>query len=375
MLENSFQLFFLSALTALVTSSCGGDALSTPSSSLVPGAPGADPQQAKVDLGMRLMFDERLSRPRGIACGTCHDPLIGWGDGRPQGKGIQDHSLAGDTDGDGRPDHDSNLAVKGTFYKTILTGRNTPTVYNAHLFPNLFWDGRAGALGHQALFPVEGFNEMNSSWSQHVVPILEADSDYPAMFQAAYGSPQITSVLAADAIGVYEATISVFDTPYDKLLAGDMGALSPAAAAGLALFRGKAGCASCHSEPMLSNFGFANTGVPSAGVNALQGTLDFGFGKRTDLTQTPPVAHDDPADYMKFKVPQLRMVALTGPYMHNGAFDSLEEVIDFYDAGGGTDLSGTGTKDPALVPLGLTAQEKSDLATFLREGLTGNPID
>ncbi|MBC8451458.1 MAG: hypothetical protein H8D72_01985, partial [Planctomycetes bacterium] len=338
-------------------------------------APTADPQQAKVDLGRRLMFDERLSKPRGMACGTCHDPLIGWGDGRPQGKGIQDHTLSGDTDGDGRPDHDSNLAVAGNYYKTILTGRNTPTVYNSHVFPNLFWDGRAAGLGHQAIFPVEGFNEMNSSWKKHVVPLLEADAEYPGMFLAAYGSSQVTDVLAADAIGAYEATISVFDTPYDAYLGGDLTALSPAAEAGLMLFRGKAGCVTCHAEPMLSNFGFANLGVPSAGINALMGTLDFGFGKRLDLTQVPAVQHDDPADYMKFKVPQLRMVALTGPYMHNGAFDTLEEVVDFFDAGGGTDLSGTGTKDPAIVPLALTAQEKSDLVTFLREGLTGNPID
>lgn len=365
----------VAALSLLAVAGCGGSALSAPASAAAGKVPAADPQQAKIDLGMKLMFDERLSNPRGMACGTCHDPLIGWGDGRPQGKGIQDHTLAGDTDGDGRPDHDSHLAVKGNFYKTIPTGRNTPTVYNSHIFPNLFWDGRAAGLGHQALFPVEGFNEMNSSWQKHVLPLLKSDPEYVALFQAAYGSQPITNILAADAIGIYEATISVFDTPYDKYLAGDTSALSPAATAGLALFRGKAGCVTCHTEPMLSNMGFANIGVPNAGVMALEGTLDYGLGKRTDLTQNPPVVHDDPADYMKFKVPQLRMVSITGPYMHNGAFATLEEVVDFFDAGGGPDLSGTGTKDPAIVPLGLTAQEKSDLVTFLREGLTGNPID
>ena len=365
----------LATLGLLAIASCGGVAHTAAAASSGAKAPTADPQQAKVDLGRRLMFDQRLSNPRGVACGTCHDPMIGWGDGRPQGKGIQDHTLAGDTDGDGRPDHDSHLAVAGNRYKTVLTGRNTPTVYNAHVFPNLFWDGRAAGLGHQALFPVEGFNEMNSSWNDHVLPLIASDPEYPGMFLAAFGSTQATAVLAAQAIGAYEATISVFDTPYDAYLAGDLTALSPAALAGLNLFRGKAGCTGCHSEPMLTNFGFANLGVPEAGVNSLYGTHDFGLGKRTDLTQVPPVQHDDPTDYMKFKVPQLRMVALTGPYMHNGAVDTLEENVEFLDAGGGTDLSGTGTKDPAIVPLGLTSQEKSDLVAFLREGLTGNPID
>ena len=334
-----------------------------------------DAQQSKIDLGRALMFDEDLSRPQGVACGTCHDPLIGWGDGRPQGKGVQDHSLYGDTDGDGIDDHDTNLAVTGNRFKTILTGRNTPTIYNSHVFPNLFWDGRAGDLAHQAVFPVEGFNEMNSSWDDHVLPLLKADLVYKRRFKLAYGSATITAALAAEAIGAYEATISVFDTPYDEYIAGDLFAMSPEAVAGLDLFRGKAGCVTCHAEPMLSNFGFANIGVPSAGTFALTGTLDYGHGKRTDLTQTPTVDIDNPADYMKFKIPQLRMVDLTGPYMHNGALRTLEDVVDFFDQGGGPDLSGTGTKDPAIVPLGLTSQEKSDLVTFLREGLTGNPID
>jgi cytochrome c peroxidase len=374
MRKRPFDLFPLACIAMIYIASCGdqGHSVSTPTSQM---AVAADPQQSKIDLGRMLMFDERLSKPRGVSCGACHDPFIGWGDGRPQGKGIQDHSLAGDTDGDGIADHDSHLAVSGNKFKTILTGRNTPTVYNSHLFPNLFWDGRAGDLGHQAIFPVEGFNEMNSSWETHVIPLLQADPDYPALFLSAFGSTAITDVLAADAIGAYEATISVFDTPYDEYLAGDLTALSPEAISGLAVFRGNGACITCHSEPMLSNFGFANIGVPSAGINALEGTLDFGFGKRTDLTQVPPVTYDTPSDYMKFKVPQLRMVGLTGPYMHNGAIHTLEEVVEFMDQGGGPDLSGTGTKDPAIVPLGLTTQEKSDLVAFLREGLTGNPID
>jgi len=372
-MQNRLSKWFLAA-AVITTTSCGSQTGTNESGTLFAKA-APDPQQAKINLGRDLMFEAALSRPLGVSCGTCHDPLIGWGDGRPQGKGIQDHSLSGDTNGDGVSDHDSNLAVTGNRFKTILTGRNTPTIYNSHVFPNLFWDGRAGDLGHQAIFPVEGFNEMNSSWNDHVLPLLQADKVYKRKFKLAYGSSTITAALAAEAIGAYEATISVFDTPYDQYIAGDLTAMSTEAIAGLDLFRNKAGCVTCHAEPMLSNFGFANIGVPSAGTFALTGTLDFGHGRRTDLTQTPPVNIDIPADYMKFKVPQLRMVDLTGPYMHNGALQTLEDVVEFFDQGGGPDLSGRGTKDPAIVPLGLTSQEKADLVTFLREGLTGNPID
>ena len=140
------------------------------------------------------------------------------------------------------------------------------------------------------------------------------------------------------------------------------------------LFFGKAGCFNCHPTPMLTDFSQHNTGVPNAGQLALAGEIDFGFGKRTDLTQDPPVDHDDPQDYCKFKTPQLRMLAVTAPYMHNGAFDTLEQVVDFYDQGGGADLSGTSTKSGLLVPLNLTDTEKAQLVDFLRNGLMGTEI-
>jgi len=330
-------------------------------------APGPDPVQAEIDLGRKLMFEERLSKPRGMACATCHDPFNGWSDARPQGKGVQDHTL--DSAG-----HDTHLAVAGNRFKTILTGRNPPTVYNSHLFPNLFWDKRAGGLAHQANFPVGGFNEMNSSWDDHVLPFLQGDPTYTAMFAAAYGPSAITQANAVAAIGAYEATISVFDTPFDKFLAGNPTALTQQEVDGKNLFFGKAGCFNCHPTPFLTDFSEHNVGVPNAGTMLLVGEIDYGFGKRLDLTQDPPVQHDDPQDYCKFKTPQLRMVAVTGPYMHNGAFRTLEEVVDFYNDGGGADLCGASTKSGLIVPLGLTAAEKSALVAFLRNGLLGTEI-
>lgn len=334
----------------------------------------ADPQAAQIELGRKFFFDERTSVPQGVSCGMCHNPSKGWGDDRPQGKGVQDHTLAGDVDGDGVPDHEGTLAVAGNYFKTILTPRNTPTIYNSHVFPNLFWDGRAGDLVHQAQFPVEAPFEMNTSWSGHVLPMIQSDAEYAQLLTDAYGDPTPTVERLIDAIGAFEGTISVFDTPYDAFEAGQTQALTTQEKRGRQVFFGKAGCFQCHPAPALTNFEFINTGVPTAGQLALTGDVDFGRGKFTDLTQDPAVEVDNPADYAKFKVPHLRMVGVTGPYMHNGAFRTLEEVVDFYDQGGGPDLSGTGTKDPRIVPLGLSPGEKEALVAFLRSGLTGDEI-
>ena len=373
------SLFTGTALMAALgaTSGCDNGSSSDPAlltiSSTAKGT-ALDPLQAKIDLGRRLFFDGKISRPEGVSCGMCHNPSRGWGDGRPQGKGVQDHTLAGDFDGDGKDDHNSFQAIAGNRFKTVLTPRNTPTIYNANLYPNQFWDGRAGDLNHQAGFPVEADFEMNTRWDDLVLPYLNSDADYQALFLAAFGDPVATRERSGEAIGTYEATITVADTPYDAFLSGQLGAFPPPVKRGHDLFFGKAGCGECHPGPSLTDFDFHNTGVPTAGVFALQGELDFGFGKRTDLTQDPVVEIDDPADYMKFKTPQLRMVSVTGPYMHNGRFETLEQVVEFYDQGGGDDLSGSGTKDPRIVPLGLTDVEKTELLRFLREGLLGTEI-
>jgi len=362
-------LVLLVGVTAWTASCADGHASSSASGSSPgsPPAPAADATQATIDLGRLLFFEERLSVPRGMACATCHDPARGWSDDRPQGKGVQDHTL--DSAG-----HDDHLAVAGNRFKTILTDRNTPSIYNSFLFPNQFWDKRAGDLVHQANFPTEGFNEMNSSWEDHILPFLASDPGYVAAFEAAYGPGAITQANAVDAIGVYEATITAFDTPFDQYLAGDLTAMTQEQIDGKDLFFGKAGCFNCHPTPMLTDFSQHNTGVPNAGQLALAGEIDFGFGKRLDLTQDPPVQHDDKQDYAKFKTPQLRMLKVTGPYMHNGAIATLEDVVDFYDAGGGPDLSGEATKSGLLAPLNLTQSEKQALVAFLRDGLFGSEI-
>lgn len=338
--------------------------------SMIPG----DPLEAKIVLGQRIFFDEHLSRPQGVSCGMCHNPSLGWGDARPQGKGVQDHTLAGDVNGDGTIDHNTFLALEGVQFKTVLTPRNTPTIYNTHLFPNTFWDGRAGDLVHQARFPLEEGFEMNSSWADHALPLIEQNREMMALWVRAFGDTTVTVDRASEAMGVFEQSITAFDSPYDAYLAGDVNALSPQELAGHDLFFGKAGCAECHPAPLLTDFGFHNLGVPTAGELALTGDVDLGRGKFKDLTQDPPVVVDDPSMYATFRTPQLRMVGVTKPYMHNGALATLEDVVEFYDQGGGPDLSGQGNKDAAIVPLGLTESEKAALVAFLKSALTGTEI-
>lgn len=360
--------------TALLSAGLALSFLASCSSSSGTNTTAADQQQALVELGFKLMFDEDLSRPAGVSCGMCHDPQRGWGDDRPQGKGVQDHTIDTMT---GSIPHDGNLAVDGNRFKTILTGRNTPTVYNAHLFPSMFWDGRAGDLVHQANFPVGGFNEMNADWDTHVIPVLEADADYPAMFTAAFGDSAITQQRTVTAIGAYEETISVFDTPYDKYVAGDASAMTAGQIAGMDLFFGAAGCAECHPAPMLTDLSFHNLGVPEAGTFALNGDTDLGRGAGDDWTpqpSAPATSNPDPDQDYKFKTPQLRMVKVTGPYFHNGAFTDLREAIEFQVTGGGPDLSTNGTKAPEIVDLGLTPGQIDDLVDFVQNGLMGTEI-
>jgi cytochrome c peroxidase len=334
----------------------------------------ADQQQAMIHLGFRLMFDEEFSRPNGFSCGTCHDPQLGWGDHRPQGKGVQDHTLDTAT---GSIPHDGTLAVAGPRFKTILTGRNTPTIYNSHVFPNSFWDGRAGDLAHQANFPVGGFNEMNSDWSLDVIPIVEANTEYMELYLAAFNNSSVSQLNLVNSIGAYEETISVFDTPYDKYIAGDATAMTAAEIAGMDLFFGKAACSLCHTAPMLTDLGYHNIGVPDYGQIPLTGGTDLGRGAGDDWTAAPAGASTstpNPADDYKFKTPQLRMAKVTGPYFHNGFAATIEDAVEFMATGGGTDLSGSGTKAPEIVDRGLTLQELADLTTFVRDALMGTEI-
>jgi cytochrome c peroxidase len=273
------------------------------------------PTSAKVALGKRLFEDKRLSSTATVACATCHDPRLSFGDGETTGKGVTGKPLA----------------------------RHTPSLWNVAFSPLLFWDGRAPGLEAQVRFPVEHADEMGSSLGA-AAQSLAADASYVRAFAEAFPqSPEVSPGSIAKALAAYERTLISPPTRFDQWVAGNADALSPAEVRGLKLFAGKARCIACHVGFDLSDHNFYDIGLPDD---------DKGRGKEIGL----------PAADHAFKAPTLRELAWTAPYMHNGALATLEDVVRFYE-GGGVDRP-TRSKDlPA--PLMLTDEERADLLAFL----------
>jgi cytochrome c peroxidase len=280
--------------------------------------------EAKVELGRKLFFDARLSRDRVQSCASCHDPRKGFSDGRPRAVGFGGKELA----------------------------RRSPSILNAGYNIRQFWDGRASSLEQQAEGPILGAAEMNMS-ADLLGARLQAVPEYNRSFQAVFGG-RPTLKNAAKAIAAFERTLTTPHSPFDAYAHGDKGALSINEKRGLILFIGKAACVQCHNGPTLTDSRFHRLGVS----RMPPGPEDAGRFAVTGKDQ----------DRGAFKTPTLRNVSLRAPYMHDGAFRTLEEVVDFYDRGGDLDPH----QSPLIFELGLSKQEKSDLIAFLRS-LTGEP--
>jgi len=277
---------------------------------------------AKVELGKLLFFDTRLSKGNAISCAFCHNPGTGWADARQFSVGV----------GGGQG------------------GRQAPTVLNTGYQAVQFWDGRAGSLEEQALGPIQNPIEMAETLP-NVVKKLGAVPEYKARFKAVFGT-DVSAEGVARAIAAFERTVVSTNSAFDKHQAGDKAAMGEAAVRGLALFTGKARCALCHNGPNFTDNRFHNLGVPQAGP------------LKEDVGRYAVTRQDQ--DRGAFKTPTLRSVALTAPYMHDGVFKTLEEVIEFYNKGG----EAVPGKDVFMTPLNLSDQEKKDLVEFLK-ALTG----
>lgn len=267
-----------------------------------------------VALGRALFFDERLSRSGRMSCATCHRPELHFTDGRARAVGDD-----------------------GT-----IGARNTPSVLNRAFGRAQFWDGRAASLAEQALGPLLAPGEMGMT-RELFLERVTTDATLVRSFAEAFGA-EPTLELAARAIAAYEATLVSADSPFDRYeWSGDESALTPEARAGLRHFRGKAGCTLCHTGTNFSDEQLHDLGVGSPAT-------DDGGARR-------------------FKTPSLRNVAATAPYMHDGSLASLEEVVRFYEQGGG----GRPGPAPQLRPLRLTDEERRELVAFL-ESLTGSIV-
>ena len=274
-----------------------------------------------IALGRRLFFDPVLSRDSAIACVSCHQPERAFSDGRPLAHGV-----------DGR-----------------VGRRNTPTIVNRGYASAFSWDGRASRLESQALRAIQDSAEMDLALDSAVSRVARNRS-YADAFQALGRAPSADAVAAV--LAHYLRSIMSGDSPFDRFSAGDRGALTPIERRGLDLFQGRAGCDRCHSGSLLSDERFHNTGVAWRDERF----LDAG---RSDVT-------GHAGDRGAFKTPTLRQVAATAPYMHDGSFATLEQVVDFYDRGGNPNPN----LDHRLRPLRLTADDRAALVAFLR-ALTG----
>jgi cytochrome c peroxidase len=312
--------------------------------------PADNPQTAeKIELGRKLFFDRRLSGDGTMSCATCHIPDLAFTDGL-------DISLS---------------------YPTTKSWRNTPTLMNIGFATRLFHDGRSPSLEDQALFPVMSSFEMNQNLD-YLEEELREVPEYVDSFRQIFGG-HIDRQKMAMALAAFQRAFVSKNAPIDRYLAGDEKALSEEARKGFNIFTGKGGCTRCHHGPALSDFGFHTPNVPEnprlEKDPRIAITVRFvakvsGYEDYKNLHEDPGrfLVTKDKKDWKAFRTPTLREISKTGPYMHNGVFDTLEEVIDFYNGG-----AGPGNR-AGLQPLGLSAGEKQALKTFLMEALTGDDL-
>lgn len=290
----------------------------------------------KAELGRLLFFEPRLSQTGQMACASCHDPDLGWSDGRTTSFGLDRRPLA----------------------------RNAPTLLHAAFQERLFWDGRAGSLEEQARGVLLNPQEMGGEEGAIVAELSRLPA-YREAFTAAFGCDEISLDLVTQAIATFERTLVGGRSRFDAFLRGRPDSLDDAQVIGLHLFRTEARCMNCHHGPVFSDGKLHDLGLSYYGRKF----EDLGAFRVTG----------QPEDVGRFRTPSLRNVANTGPYMHNGLFE-LAGVVNMYNAGMPTlrrkehqaDDPLFPTKSPLLRPLGLSARDRQDLLAFL-EALSEPP--
>jgi len=301
----------------------------------------------KAALGKRLFFDPRLSGDAAISCSTCHIPAKGFSDGLALSKAY--------------PGSDGF--------------RNTPTLINAAQKAAWFHDGRLGTnLNDVTRESITETYSMNMDM-RLMQERIKQDPIYVKMFKdAGFGEPSNGSV--RNAIPEYLKTLTSRGSAFDT------GKMSDAAQRGFALFKGKAGCAQCHAGPRFTDDTPHNTGVPEnpdIWSNPMRHLTYVTFAKFMGIENYMNIRRDvgahvrtqkvDGSNIGKFMTPTLRELTYTAPYMHNGTIKTLEDVVVFYNQGGGGDAN----KDTRLKPLGLSKEERADLTAFL-QALSGEPL-
>ncbi|WNJ18945.1 cytochrome c peroxidase [Pontibacter sp. G13] len=306
--------------------------------------PISEENQARIELGKMLFFDPALSQNGQVSCGTCHQPDKGFSDGQPKSREAAGHGT-----------------VK----------RNAPGLVNTVFADKFFHDLRADRLDRQVEQVIFATKEFNTDYS-NLVSRLKQSSEYRTRFQEAFGymgKYALSGSSIKEAIAAYMFTLRSFNSPVDRYIRGESDELSQEVKRGFNLFMGKAACGTCHFAPTFNGSVPPRylesesevLGVPKeAGTHPTELDPDLGrYGNGFPRDQAPFFKHS-------FKTPTVRNIALTAPYMHNGVYETLEEVITFYNAGGG---AGMGLDVPyQTLPadsLHLTDQEQADLVSFM----------
>jgi cytochrome c peroxidase len=262
--------------------------------------------EAKIALGRVLFYDPILSKDGSISCASCHSSYNAFAH--------TDHALS-----------------HGIYDSVGL--RNAPALMNLAWQPHFMWDGAVHHLDVQALAPIASPSEMGEDFAQVIAKLRETER-YPSLFQAAYGDSTITGERFLKALAQFQLTLISAGSRYDRMRAGQL-TFSPQEEQGYQVF--KEYCGRCHVEPLFSNYAFSSHGLPP---DPLLGDLG-----RYRIT-------GNPADSLLFKTPTLRNLAYTYPYMHDGRFRTLRQVLDHYEE--------------ASLPTALGPAQKADLLAFLR---------
>lgn len=310
------------------------------------------PTPERIKLGQSLFFDNRISGSGTINCATCHVPDQGW----------------------------TVQAPLSPAHPGFIERRNSPTLLNVGYVNALIWDGRAPTLEKQAIGSTKNPLHKNRDINE-LMKVFNNDPKVVKMFEDAYGKkPNIADY--GKAIAVFQRHFIITgDSPFDKYMKGDKSALTKSEVRGMALFKGKANCISCHSGPNFTDSSFYNVGLKKTSAlddEPHQKILRFD-AKRKGVKEWEKVTSDtgrylvthDPKDKGKFKTPTLRNLVDTKPYMHDGRFQTLDEVLEFFNNGGDTIDNGSDqnhsieNKDTQIKPLKLSQTELADLKSFL----------
>jgi cytochrome c peroxidase len=273
---------------------------------------------AKVRLGRFLFHDKRFAKDGSVSCGSCHQPDGGFSDR-------------------------GNATSAG--FNGVRGERNAPSLTNVAFLTSFHWEGGIPSLERQALAPIINPIEMNMNTDSLVIR-LSAVPTYTSLFTDAWSDSRISIERITKSIAAFQRTLISGNAPYDKFTRGDRTAISLSAQRGADLFFGERGdCFHCHGSFNFTDNDFHNTGLDSI-------TIDAGRYLLTNIE----------TDKAKFKTPSLRNIAVTNPYMHDGRFSTLEEVLQHYNSGGKPHRN----VDVLMRPLGLSATEQADIVEFLR---------